>query len=103
VIRVPGLIALVVCGQFLLGGAVLLWMGAPGTEVIWAVAACLALVPAVRWAWKDLRAKRFGFPLLAVVVLAGALVFGEFFGSAVVAVVLLGVRALVDDLSPAPC
>ncbi|WNV84781.1 hypothetical protein [Umezawaea sp. Da 62-37] len=88
---------LAVCGEFLLGGAVLLWMGAPGAEVIWAVAAGMALMPAVRWTCKDLRAQRFGFPLLAVVVLTGTLAFGEFFGSAVVAVVLLGVRALVDD------
>lgn len=94
--RVPGLVLLAVCGELLLGGGVLRWVGAPGAEVLWAVATGFAVVPAIRWAWGDLGAGRFGFHLLAALALVGAVLLADFLVGAVIAVLLLGCRAALQ-------
>lgn len=69
------------------GGA--LWFWQPGAaRICWAVATVAALLPAITWVVADLRARRFGADVLAVLALAGTLLVGEYLAGAMVAVML---------------
>ncbi|MDX8034959.1 heavy metal translocating P-type ATPase [Lentzea sp. BCCO 10_0856] len=75
----------------------LVWLQDPSTARIWwAVATAAAVIPAVWWVIEDLRAKRFGADVLAVLALVGTLVVGEYLAGAVVAV-MVGTGHALDD------
>jgi heavy metal translocating P-type ATPase len=77
------------------GGVV--WLQDPhSARIWWAVATAAAVVPAVWWVVEDLRAKRFGADVLAVLALVGTLVVGEYLAGAVVAV-MVGTGHALDD------
>jgi hypothetical protein len=99
--RVPGPVLFALCAEFLIGGGVLRWVGAPGADVLWAVATGLALVPAVSWAWSDLRAGKFSAYPPAALALVGTAVLGEFLGGAVIGVLLVGGHALARSTKDA--
>ncbi|MFB9905403.1 heavy metal translocating P-type ATPase [Allokutzneria oryzae] len=87
-------VLLVATTSLLLVGAALFWAKWPGAAVAWGVGGALALVPAVWWAWEDLRAGRFGADVLAVLALAGTLAVGEHLAAVLVGVMLATGRAL---------
>lgn len=60
----------------------------------WAVAALVAVPPALWWVVQALRQRRLGVDLVAVLALAGALAVGEPLAGALIAVMLTGGRAL---------
>ncbi|RDI34315.1 heavy metal translocating P-type ATPase [Lentzea flaviverrucosa] len=68
----------------------------PSARIWWAVATAAAVVPAVWWVVEDLRARRFGADVLAVLALVGTLVVGEYLAGAVVAV-MVGTGHALDD------
>ncbi|MCX2951445.1 heavy metal translocating P-type ATPase [Lentzea sp. NEAU-D7] len=66
-----------------------LWSWQPGAAgICWTAATVVALLPAVTRVVADLRAKRFGADVLAVLALAGTLLVGEHLAGAMVAVML---------------
>jgi heavy metal translocating P-type ATPase len=76
-------------------GGVAWWAGAPTTaDVVWAAADVVALGPAVVWVAADLRARRWGADLLAVLALAATLAVGEFLAGAIVAAMVATGRVL---------
>ncbi|GAB2817818.1 heavy metal translocating P-type ATPase [Lentzea nigeriaca] len=77
------------------GGVV--WLQDPhSARIWWAVATAAAVVPAAWWVVEDIRAKRFGADVLAVLALVGTLVVGEYLAGAVVAV-MVGTGHALDD------
>jgi heavy metal translocating P-type ATPase len=77
------------------GGVV--WFQDPDdARIWWAAATAAAVVPAVWWVVEDLRAKRFGADVLAVLALVGTLVVGEYLAGAVVAV-MVGTGHALDE------
>ncbi|WP_439657838.1 heavy metal translocating P-type ATPase [Lentzea sp. HUAS TT2] len=92
----PAFLVLVVTLTVVGGG---LWFWQPGAaRVCWAAATVTALLPAVTWVVADLRAKRFGADVLAVLALAGTLVVGEYLAGAMVAV-MLGTGHALDSFA----
>ncbi|MFJ8962605.1 heavy metal translocating P-type ATPase [Lentzea sp. NPDC102401] len=91
-------------GHFFLAAVVLtaaaggvVWFQDPDdARIWWAVATAAAVVPAVWWVVEDLRAKRFGADVLAVLALVGTLVVGEYLAGAVVAV-MVGTGHALDE------
>lgn len=74
-----------------------MWLQDPhNARILWAVATATAVVPAVRWVVDDLRARRFGADVLAVLALVGTLAVGEYLAGAVVAV-MVGTGHALDD------
>ncbi|GAB3147460.1 heavy metal translocating P-type ATPase [Amycolatopsis stemonae] len=87
----------------LLGGVLLLvaaggvawWAGAPVVaDAAWAAADLLTLVPAVVWVAADLRARRWGADLLAVLALVATVAVGEYLAGAIVAAMVATGRVL---------
>ncbi|MGW4488994.1 heavy metal translocating P-type ATPase [Amycolatopsis sp. NPDC004368] len=77
------------------GGAVAWWLGAARVaDWVWAGAVVLTLVPAVAWVAADLRARRWGADLLAVLALAATVAVGEFLAGAIVATMVATGRVL---------
>ncbi|HEX7304690.1 heavy metal translocating P-type ATPase [Lentzea sp.] len=77
------------------GGVV--WLRDPSSARIWwAAATVLAILPAVWWVIDDLRARRFGADVLAVLALVGTLAVGEYLAGAVVAV-MIGTGHALDE------
>lgn len=79
-----------------IAGGVVWLQDPPSARIWWAVATAAAVVPAVWWVVEDLRAKRFGADVLAVLALVGTLVVGEYLAGAVVAV-MVGTGHALDD------
>ena len=77
-------------------GGVVWLQDPPSARIWWAVATATAVVPAVWWVVEDLRAKRFGADVLAILALVGTLVVGEYLAGAVVAV-MVGTGHALDD------
>ncbi|NKQ51837.1 heavy metal translocating P-type ATPase [Amycolatopsis sp. K13G38] len=75
------------------GGAV--WPSTPMlADILWGLADGTALVPAIVWVAKDLRAHRWGADLLAVLALASTLAVGEFLAGAIIALMVATGRLL---------
>lgn len=69
--------------------------GAPEVaDYCWIAATVAAIVPAIWWVIKGLRAGRFGVDILAVLSLAGSLAVGEYLAGALIAVMLATGQAL---------
>ncbi|MGW4213617.1 heavy metal translocating P-type ATPase [Lentzea sp. NPDC004789] len=79
-----------------IAGGVVWLQDPPSARIWWAVATAAAVVPAVWWVVEDLRAKRFGADVLAVLALVGTLAVGEYLAGAVVAV-MVGTGHALDD------
>ncbi|MGW5740496.1 heavy metal translocating P-type ATPase [Amycolatopsis sp. NPDC003861] len=91
--REAGLLALVLL--LVAVGGITRWTGAPvGADVVWAVADLVTLVPAVVWVAADLRARRWGADLLAVLALVATLAVGEYLAGAIVAAMVATGRVL---------
>ncbi|WP_370962556.1 heavy metal translocating P-type ATPase [Amycolatopsis sp. cg9] len=76
-------------------GGVAWWAGArTAANVVWAAAAAVTLVPAVVWVAADLRARRWGADLLAVLALAATVAVGEYLAGAIVAAMVATGRVL---------
>ncbi|WP_027941827.1 heavy metal translocating P-type ATPase [Amycolatopsis taiwanensis] len=77
-----------VCVLLAAGGFVR-WLAGPfPADIVWAVAAGVALVPAVTWVVADLRAGRWGADVLAVLALGGTTAVGEYLAGAIIAVMV---------------
>jgi len=63
-------------------------------NVLWAAATLVALGPAIWWVWANLRQRRVGVDVIAVLALLGTLVVGEYLAGAVIAVMLATGRTL---------
>ncbi|MBA0126881.1 heavy metal translocating P-type ATPase [Haloechinothrix sp. YIM 98757] len=70
------------------------WVETLPARVLWAVATGTALLPAVGWVIADLRRKRYGADLLAVLALASTLIVGEYLAGAVIALMVATGRTL---------
>ncbi|WIV53887.1 heavy metal translocating P-type ATPase [Amycolatopsis nalaikhensis] len=71
------------------------WTGAPiAANVVWATADVITLVPAVVWVAADLRARRWGADLLAVLALVATVAVGEYLAGAIVAAMVATGRVL---------
>ncbi|VVJ21702.1 Uncharacterised protein [Amycolatopsis camponoti] len=71
------------------------WAGADtAANVVWATADAVTLVPAVVWVAADLRARRWGADLLAVLALAATVAVGEYLAGAIVAAMVATGRVL---------
>ncbi|MDM4718217.1 heavy metal translocating P-type ATPase [Micromonospora sp. WMMA1363] len=76
-------------------GAALRLAGRPGAgDLLWVAATVAALVPAVVAMLRDLRHRRYGVDVIAVLALAGSLAVGEYLAGAVIAVMVATGRAL---------
>lgn len=69
-------------------GGVLSLVGGGGAKVLWAAATVVALGPSVVWVMADLRARRWGADLLAVLALAATLPVGEYLAGGIVALMV---------------
>ncbi|GAA3795172.1 heavy metal translocating P-type ATPase [Amycolatopsis tucumanensis] len=80
----------------LLTGGGLAWLlDAPRVaDGLWGGATAVALVPTLVWVAADLRARRWGADVLAVLALAGTLAVGEYLAGAVIAVMVATGRVL---------
>ncbi|MBE1493914.1 heavy metal translocating P-type ATPase [Amycolatopsis lexingtonensis] len=77
------------------GGGLAWWADAPAAaRLVWAAADVVTLVPAVVWVAADLRARRWGADLLAVLALVSTLAVGEFLAGAIVAAMVATGRVL---------
>lgn len=94
--RVSGAALLLAGTATLLAAGGLSWWFAPGmaSDILWALAAGMALVPAVWWVLLDLRAGRWGADLLAVLALGGTVAVGEYLAGAIIAVMVATGRVL---------
>ena len=71
------------------------WAGADtAANVVWATADAVTLVPAVVWVAADLRARRWGADLLAVLALVATVAVGEYLAGAIVAAMVATGRVL---------
>ncbi len=78
-----------------LAGAAARLAGRPGVgDLLWVAATVAALVPAVLSMLRDLRHRRYGVDVIAVLALAGSLGVGEYLAGAVIAVMVATGRAL---------
>lgn len=92
-LREAGLLALVLL--LAAAGGIAWWTGAHAAAgVVWAVADLVTLVPAVVWVAADLRARRWGADLLAVLALVATLAVGEYLAGAIVAAMVATGRVL---------
>ncbi|WP_328615234.1 heavy metal translocating P-type ATPase [Amycolatopsis sp. NBC_00355] len=92
-VREIGLLTGVVA--LLAAGGVAWWAGASvAANVVWAAADVVTLVPAVVWVAADLRARRWGADLLAVLALAATVAVGEYLAGAIVAAMVATGRVL---------
>lgn len=78
----------------LAGGGVSWWWSPSAADAMWAAATAAALVPAVWWVALDLRRRRYGADLLAVLALASTLATAEYLAGAVVALMVATGRLL---------
>ncbi|GAA0250133.1 heavy metal translocating P-type ATPase [Saccharothrix mutabilis subsp. mutabilis] len=85
---------LVVVAALVAAGGVARVAGPVPAAVLWAAADVVALVPTVVWVVADLRVRRYGADLLAVLALGGTLAVGEFLAGAVIAVMVATGRLL---------
>ncbi|WP_026468308.1 hemerythrin domain-containing protein [Amycolatopsis balhimycina] len=77
------------------GGGAAWWAGAgTAANIVWAAADAVTLVPAVVWVAADLRARRWGADLLAVLALAATVAVGEYLAGAIVAAMVATGRVL---------
>ncbi|PXY36502.1 heavy metal translocating P-type ATPase [Prauserella flavalba] len=73
----------------------LAWPFEPGlARALWAAVTAVTLVPALGWVVAQLRRRRYGADLLAVLALGGTLALGEFLAGAVVALMVATGRVL---------
>ncbi|MEU5266707.1 HAD-IC family P-type ATPase, partial [Amycolatopsis sp. NPDC021455] len=92
-LREAGLLALVLL--LVAAGGIAWWTGVPkAADVVWAGADLVTLVPAVVWVAADLRARRWGADLLAVLALVATLAVGENLAGAIVAAMVATGRVL---------
>ena len=92
-LKEAGLLAVVVVLAGIGGAA--WWLDAPFVaDIAWASATALTLIPAAVWVAADLRAKRWGADLLAVLALAATLAVGEYLAGAIVAAMVATGRVL---------
>ncbi|UOX90616.1 cadmium-translocating P-type ATPase [Amycolatopsis sp. FBCC-B4732] len=92
-VREAGLLATVVA--LVAAGGVAWWLAAPvAANAVWAAADLVTLIPAAVWVVADLRAKRWGADLLAVLALVATLAVGEYLAGAIVAAMVATGRVL---------
>ncbi|WP_414638606.1 heavy metal translocating P-type ATPase [Actinophytocola sp.] len=89
-----GTVLLVLVTALLAGGGVALFAGPLPANVLWAAADVVTLVPATGWVIADLRARRYGADLLALLALGSTLAVGEFLAGAIVAAMVATGRVL---------
>ncbi|MFE2752301.1 heavy metal translocating P-type ATPase [Actinosynnema sp. NPDC059335] len=85
---------LVLVTVLLAGGAVARTAGPAPAAVLWALADGVTLVPATTRVLADLKARRYGADVLAVLALGGTLAVGEFLAGAIIAVMVATGRVL---------
>jgi len=91
------MILLVAVTALLAAGGVVRLSGLATQDVanaLWAAATLTALVPAVVWVAADLRARRWGADLLAVLALVATIAVGEFLAGAIIAAMVATGRVL---------
>lgn len=91
----PEIALLVVTATATVTGIALYLTGVDGqADVAWTVAAALGIVAAVWWVIESAREGRIGVDVVTILALVGALLVGEPFAAAVIAVMLASGRAL---------
>ncbi len=69
---------------------------ADAASAVWATPAVLTLIPLVWWLIQSFRKHAFGVDIIALLAISGALILHQFLAGAVIALMLLGGRALED-------
>ncbi|WP_062992260.1 heavy metal translocating P-type ATPase [Nocardia anaemiae] len=83
-----------VIGVLLAAGLVAHPFDTAAADLLWLGATMIALVPALWWVAADLRRRRYGADLLAVVALIGAVAVGAYFAGALIALMVATGRLL---------
>ena len=79
----------------LTAGAVLYFAGVDETaQLVWAITTVAGIMPATWWVFDALRRRKLGVDLMALLVLVGTLVIGEYLAGAVITVMLASGRML---------
>jgi heavy metal translocating P-type ATPase len=93
--RLSGETVLLVLVTALLGAGGAARFGGPvRADILWAAADVVALVPAIVWVVADLRARRYGADLLALLALGSTLAVGEFLAGAIIGAMVATGRVL---------
>ncbi|WP_433684630.1 heavy metal translocating P-type ATPase [Nocardia sp. CA-119907] len=81
-------------GALVAAGLIARVVSAPVADGLWLAATVAASVPAAVWVVRDLRKRRYGADLLALVALGGAAAVGEYFAGALIALMVATGRVL---------
>ncbi|WP_225729127.1 MULTISPECIES: heavy metal translocating P-type ATPase [unclassified Nocardia] len=81
-------------GVLTAAGGIARIFGTTPADLCWLGADAVALVPAAYWVYLDLRKRRYGADLLALLALVGAIAVGEYFAGALIALMVVTGRVL---------